>query len=57
MPVITVQKFGGTSVAGTDALKRAAGRIVAAREAGQRVLRFRQRQQARAKASQAIHGR
>ena len=31
-------KFGGTSVAGTDELKRAAGRIVAAREAGQRVV-------------------
>ena len=31
-------KFGGTSVAGTDELKRAARRIVAAREQGQRVV-------------------
>ena len=31
-------KFGGTSVAGTDELKRAARRIVAAREGGQRVV-------------------
>jgi aspartate kinase len=35
---IVVMKFGGTSVAGTDELKRAARRIVAAREAGQRVV-------------------
>jgi len=31
-------KFGGTSVAGPDQIKRAAGRIVAAREAGKRVV-------------------
>jgi aspartate kinase len=31
---LVVMKFGGTSVAGTDELKRAAGRIVAAREQG-----------------------
>jgi aspartate kinase len=35
---IVVMKFGGTSVAGTEELKRAAKRIVAAREAGQRVV-------------------
>jgi aspartate kinase len=35
---IVVMKFGGTSVAGTDELKRAARRIVAAREGGQRVV-------------------
>jgi aspartate kinase len=35
---IVVMKFGGTSVAGTEELKRAAGRIVAAREQGQRVV-------------------
>jgi aspartate kinase len=35
---IVVMKFGGTSVAGTDELKRAAGRIVAAREQGQQVV-------------------
>ncbi|MBS1676757.1 MAG: aspartate kinase [Actinobacteria bacterium] len=31
-------KFGGTSVAGAEQIKRAAGRIVAAREAGHRVV-------------------
>jgi aspartate kinase len=31
-------KFGGTSVAGAEQIKRAAGRIVAAREAGSRVV-------------------
>jgi aspartate kinase len=31
-------KFGGTSVAGAEQIKRAAGRIVAAREAGNRVV-------------------
>jgi aspartate kinase len=31
-------KFGGTSVAGAEEIKRAAGRIVAAREAGNRVV-------------------
>ena len=35
---IVVMKFGGTSVAGTDELKRAATRIVAAREQGRRVV-------------------
>jgi aspartate kinase len=35
---IVVMKFGGTSVAGTEELKRAAKRIVAARESGQRVV-------------------
>ena len=35
---IVVMKFGGTSVAGAEQLKRAAGRIVAAREAGSRVV-------------------
>jgi aspartate kinase len=35
---IVVMKFGGTSVSGTDELKRAAGRIVAAREGGRRVV-------------------
>ena len=30
---IVVMKFGGTSVAGAEQIKRAAGRIVAAREA------------------------
>jgi aspartate kinase len=35
---IVVMKFGGTSVAGTDELKRAARRIVAAREEGRRVV-------------------
>src|SRR6201986_3036395 len=34
---IVVMKFGGTSVAGAEQIKRAAGRIVAAREAGNRV--------------------
>jgi aspartate kinase len=33
-----VMKFGGTSVAGAEQIKRAAGRIVAAREAGNRVV-------------------
>lgn len=33
-----VMKFGGTSVAGPEDIKRAAGRIVAAREAGSRVV-------------------
>ena len=31
-------KFGGTSVAGAEQIKRAAGRFVAAREAGARVV-------------------
>ena len=35
---IVVMKFGGTSVAGPEQIKRAAGRIVAAREAGRRVI-------------------
>jgi aspartate kinase len=35
---IVVMKFGGTSVAGPDQIKRAAARIVAAREAGSRVI-------------------
>src|SRR5262249_39879862 len=35
---IVVMKFGGTSVAGAEQIKRAAGRIVAAREAGGRVV-------------------
>jgi aspartate kinase len=35
---IIVMKFGGTSVAGAEQIKRAAGRIVAAREAGSRVV-------------------
>jgi aspartate kinase len=35
---IVVMKFGGTSVAGAEQIKRAAGRIVAAREAGSRVV-------------------
>jgi aspartate kinase len=35
---IVVMKFGGTSVAGPAEIKRAAGRIVAAREAGKRVV-------------------
>jgi aspartate kinase len=35
---IVVMKFGGTSVAGTEELKRAARRIVGARENGQRVV-------------------
>ncbi len=35
---IVVMKFGGTSVAGAEEIKRAAGRIVAAREAGSRVV-------------------
>src|SRR5215204_2093615 len=35
---IVVMKFGGTSVSGTEELKRAARRIVAAREEGQRVV-------------------
>jgi aspartate kinase len=35
---IVVMKFGGTSVSGPDELKRAARRIVAAREAGNRVV-------------------
>jgi aspartate kinase len=33
-----VMKFGGTSVAGAEQIKRAAGRIVAAREAGNRAV-------------------
>jgi len=33
-----VMKFGGTSVAGAEEIKRAAGRIVAAREAGNQVV-------------------
>jgi aspartate kinase len=35
---IVVMKFGGTSVAGPEQIKRAAGRIVAAREKGKRVV-------------------
>jgi aspartate kinase len=35
---IVVMKFGGTSVAGAEQIKRAASRIVAAREAGNRVV-------------------
>ena len=35
---IVVMKFGGTSVAGAEEIKRAARRIVAAREAGSRVV-------------------
>ncbi len=35
---IVVMKFGGTSVAGAEQIKRAAGRIVAARDAGSRVV-------------------
>ncbi len=35
---IVVMKFGGTSVAGAEEIKRAARRIVAAREAGHRVV-------------------
>jgi aspartate kinase len=35
---IVVMKFGGTSVAGAEQIKRAARRIVAAREAGSRVV-------------------
>jgi aspartate kinase len=35
---IVVMKFGGTSVAGAEQIKRAAGRIVAARESGRRVV-------------------
>ncbi len=35
---IVVMKFGGTSVAGADEIKRAARRIVAARETGKRVV-------------------
>jgi aspartate kinase len=35
---IVVMKFGGTSVAGAEEIKRAAGRMVAAREAGKRVV-------------------
>ncbi len=35
---LVVMKFGGTSVAGPEDIKRAAGRIVAARESGKRVV-------------------
>ena len=35
---IVVMKFGGTSVAGAEDIRRAAGRIVAAREEGKRVV-------------------
>ncbi len=35
---LVVMKFGGTSVAGAEDIKRAAGRIVAARENGKRVV-------------------
>ncbi len=35
---IVVMKFGGTSVAGAEEIKRAAGRIVAARKAGNQVV-------------------
>ena len=37
-PETVVMKFGGTSVAGAEDIKRAAGRIVAAREGGMRVV-------------------
>ena len=37
-PEIVVMKFGGTSVAGADDIRRAARRIVAAREGGKRVV-------------------
>ncbi|MGE5280764.1 MAG: aspartate kinase [Chloroflexota bacterium] len=37
-PSTVVMKFGGTSVAGAEQIKRAARRIVAAREAGSRVV-------------------
>jgi aspartate kinase len=37
-PDIVVMKFGGTSVAGAEEIKRAARRIVAAREAGSQVV-------------------
>jgi len=37
-PKTVVMKFGGTSVAGAEQIKRAARRIVAAREAGSRVV-------------------
>jgi len=37
-PKTVVMKFGGTSVAGAEEIKRAARRIVAAREAGSRVV-------------------
>ncbi len=37
-PDIVVMKFGGTSVAGAEQIKRAARRIVAAQEAGSRVV-------------------
>src|SRR5437868_14320511 len=38
MPNTVVMKFGGTSVADADRIKRAARRIVAQREAGKRVV-------------------
>jgi aspartate kinase len=38
MPQIVVMKFGGTSVADAERLKRAAQRIVAKREDGTRVV-------------------
>jgi len=38
VPKTVVMKFGGTSVAGAEQIKRAARRIVAAREAGSRVV-------------------
>src|SRR5881227_3132727 len=38
LPQTVVMKFGGTSVADADRIKRAAERIVAAREAGTRVV-------------------
>src|SRR5829696_8078000 len=38
MPGTVVMKFGGTSVADAERLKRAAQRIVAAREQGKRVV-------------------
>ena len=37
-PGLVVMKFGGTSVAGPDDIRRAARRIVAAREGGKRVV-------------------
>ena len=38
MPGTVVMKFGGTSVADAERIKRAAARIVAKREAGNRVV-------------------
>ncbi|HEY1519544.1 MAG TPA: aspartate kinase, partial [Solirubrobacteraceae bacterium] len=38
MPETVVMKFGGTSVADADRIKRAAARIVEKRDAGKRVV-------------------